>query len=143
MSLERPLTVAGLLEKRAELTKARDQLSTELEAVTFDIEHLDACIRLFDPEQVPIVRKRYMAQHSARGGEMARFVLGTLRRASAPLTARQIGLMWAADNGVAASDTTARVLRKRVGSCLRNLATKGLVAEAGISEDAKTWKLAL
>jgi hypothetical protein len=140
--MERPLTVAGLLEKRAELTKARDQLSAELEAVTFDIEHLDAVIRLFDPEQVPIVRKRYLSQHSARGGEMARFVLGTLRQAAAPLTARQIGLMWAEDNGLAASDATARVLRKRVGSCLRNLATKGHVVEVGEVEDAKVWRVA-
>ena len=140
--MERPLTVAGLLEKRAELTKARDQLSAELEAITFDIEHLDAVIRLFDPEQVPIVRKRYLSQHSARGGEMARFVLGTLRKASVPLTARQIGLMWAEDNGLAASDTTARVLRKRVGSCLRNLAAKGHVVAAGLSEDSKVWLLA-
>ena len=140
--MERPLTVAGLLEKRAELTKARDQLSAELEAITFDIEHLDAVIRLFDPDQVPIVRKRYLSQHSARGGEMARFVLGTLRKASVPLTARQIGLMWAEDNGLAASDTTARVLRKRVGSCLRNLAAKGHVVAAGLSEDSKVWLLA-
>ncbi|MEI9891287.1 MAG: hypothetical protein WDN45_12770 [Caulobacteraceae bacterium] len=139
--MERPLTVAGLLEKRAELTKARAQLAAELEAVTFDIEHLDAVIRLFDPEQVPVVRKRYMAQHSARGGEMARFVLSTLRTANAPMTARQIGLQWAADNGVDASETTARVLRKRVGSCLRNLAGKGHVAEAGAVEDAKGWLL--
>jgi hypothetical protein len=139
--MERPLTVAGLLEKRAELTKAREQLSAELEAVTFDIEHLDAVIRLFDPDQVPIVRKRYLSQHSARGGEMARFVLSTLRTASGPLTARQIGLLWAKDNGLAASDTTARVLRKRVGSCLRNLAAKGHVVEAGEIDDAKGWRL--
>jgi hypothetical protein len=139
--VDRPLTVAGLLEKRAELTKAREQLSAELEAVTFDIEHLDAVIRLFDPEQVPIVRKRYLSQHSARGGEMARFVLSTLRKAPGPLTARQIGLMWAEDNGLAASDTTARVLRKRVGSCLRNLAVKGRVVEAGEVEDAKGWRV--
>jgi hypothetical protein len=139
--MERPLTVSGLLDKRAELTKLRDQLAGELEAVTFDLDHLDAVIRLFDPEQVPIVRKRYLAQHSARGGEMARFVLSTLRTANSPLTAREIGLAWAKDNGVDPSDTTARILRKRVGSCLRNLHSHGHVCAAGKTEDSKLWIL--
>ena len=75
--MDRPLTVSGLLDKRAELIKLRDQLQGELEAVSFDLDHLDATIRLFDPEQVSPVRRRYTAQHAARGGEMARFVLAT------------------------------------------------------------------
>jgi hypothetical protein len=48
--MERPLTVSGLLDKRAELTRLCDQLAGELEAVAFDLEHLDAVIRLFDPD---------------------------------------------------------------------------------------------
>lgn len=139
--MERPLTVSGLLDKRAELTKLRDHLAGELEAVTFDIDHLDAVIRLFDPDQVPVARKRYMAATAARGGEMARFVLSSLRTAGKPLTAREIGLMWATDNGVEPSDLTARTLRKRAGSCLRNLQAKGLVAGAGEAEDAKLWAI--
>lgn len=139
--MERPLTVAGLLEKRAELTKARDVIAAELEAITFDLDHLDAVIRLFDPEQAPQARRRYMAQHAARGGEMARFVLSTLRTASEPLTARQIGLMWAEANGVEPSELTGRTLRKRAGACLRNLASKGLVIAAGVSEDSKLWAI--
>lgn len=141
--MDRPLTVAGLQDKRAELIKVRDQLSSELEAVTFDLDHLDAVIRLFDPEQTPPVRKRYLMQHSARGGEMARFVLSTLRTANNPLTAREIGLKWATDNGLDPTDTTARILRKRCGQCLRNLASKGLVTSEGKGdEDAKLWTVA-
>jgi hypothetical protein len=139
--MDRPLTVAGLLEKRAELTKLRDQLASELQSVTFDIDHLDACIRLFDPEEVPVVRKRYLTQHSARGGEMARFVLSTLRKSPEPLTSREIGLMWATDNGLDPSDASGSVLRKRAGACLRNLHTKGLVEEAGKREDSKVWRI--
>lgn len=139
--MERPLTVSGLLDKRQELTKLRDQLASELEAVAFDLDHLDAVIRLFDPEQVPVVRRRYMAATAARGGEMARFVLSSLRTANSPLTAREIGLRWAKDNGLDPSDTTARVLRKRVGSCLRNLVGKGHVVESGTLEDSKLWCL--
>ncbi len=140
--MDRPLTVSGLLDKRAELIKVKDQLANELAAVTFDIDHLDAVIRLFDPEQVPIARKRYMAATAARGGEMARFVLSTLRTAPKPLTARQIGLLWAKNNGVEASDVTERVLRKRAGACLRHLAVKEQVEKAGEFEGAKTWRIA-
>ena len=72
---------------------------------------------------------------------MARFVLSTLRMATESLTAREIGLRWAKDNGLDPSDVTARTLRKRVGSCLRNLATKRHVASAGKDDDAKLWSL--
>lgn len=141
--MERPLTVAGLLDKRAELSKLRTSLETELQAVVFDLDHLDACIRLFDPEQASPVRKRYTVQHAARGGEMARFVLATLRTAPAPMTAREIGMAWAKDNGVEPSEVTSRTLRKRAGACLRNLARKGhVVAEGREDDDAKGWTLA-
>jgi hypothetical protein len=80
-------------------------------------------------------------QHSARGDEMARFVLSTLRTANKPLTAREIGLRWAKDNGLDASDATVRILSKRVGSCLRNLQAKGLVTGAGEADEAKLWEV--
>ena len=140
--MERPLTVAGLLEKRAELVKLRTTLETELQAVTFDLDHMDACIRLFDPEQPSPVRKRYTIQHAARGGEMARFALSALRQANHPLTARQIGEAWAKDNGIEASEITGRVLRKRAAACLQNLARKGhVVAPERGDDDANRWTL--
>ena len=46
---ERPNTVAGLVAKHKELCDLRDRYSVEMRKLTVDIDHLDACIRLFDP----------------------------------------------------------------------------------------------
>jgi hypothetical protein len=48
--VDRPNTVSGLVAKRDELAKCRDQLEADIRAVTVDIDHLEAAIRLFDPD---------------------------------------------------------------------------------------------
>lgn len=47
--LERPNTVAGLVAKHKELCDLRERYRHEIKKLTVDIDHLDACIRLFDP----------------------------------------------------------------------------------------------
>jgi hypothetical protein len=79
---ERPNTVFGLLDKRAELVKLQQQLETDLRKVICDIDHLDAAIRLFDPETTNEARARYATQHRAKKGHVIRFVLEWLRPAS-------------------------------------------------------------
>jgi hypothetical protein len=140
--MERPLTVAGLLEKRAELVKVLADLEAEARAVTSDIDHLDGAIRLFDPDQVPAARKRFLTEHKARAGQMHRFVLESLRTASGPLTSRQIATAWATACGIDPKPSTLRILRKRVGACLSHLRSQGAVADTGWVEDCKGWALA-
>jgi len=41
-SVDRPNTLAGLVAKRAELVKYRDQLEADVKALTVDIDHLEA-----------------------------------------------------------------------------------------------------
>ncbi len=138
---ERPNTVSGLVAKRAELLKLREQLEAELRAVTIDLDHLDACIRLFDPEQTPAARKRYAAKHRATRGQMRRFVLGQLRDATAPVTSRQIAEAWCTDRGLKADDSTLVLIRKRVGSCLIALRAAGHVQDVGHVGEHKGWRL--
>ena len=47
--LERPDTIAGLQAKRKQLVKLRTALEADVRKVTCDQDHIDACIRLFDP----------------------------------------------------------------------------------------------
>jgi hypothetical protein len=79
---ERPNTLSGLVAKRAELVKYRDQLEADIRAVTVDIDHIEAAIRIFDPEDTPQARRRYAALHRAPKGQSTRFVLRQLREAS-------------------------------------------------------------
>lgn len=48
-SPERPHALAGLIEKRAELAGMLKYHHAEIRKVTCDLDHVDAAIRLFDP----------------------------------------------------------------------------------------------
>ena len=138
---ERPNTLSGLKAKHAELIKYRDQLEADIRAVTVDIDHLEAAIRIFDPEDTPEARRRYAAMHRAPKGQSTRFVLAKLREASGPLTSRQLADMWCADRGLVAKDSTVSTLRKRIGATLKTLQHKGLVVRAGHVDGLLGWRL--
>ena len=137
--MERPNTIAGLVAKRDELVRYRDQLEADIRAVTCDIDHLEAAIRIFDPEDSPQARRRYAALHRAPKGQSMRFVLRKLKEASGPLTSRQLADMWCADRGLEAKDSTVSMLRKRIGATLKALHGKGLVVQAGYVEGLIKW----
>lgn len=140
--MEHPNTLSGLKAKRDELLKYRDQLEADTRAVTVDIDHLEAAIRIFDPEDAPEARRRYAAMHRARKGQSTRFVLAKLRDASRPLTSRQLAEAWCAERGLAAKDSTVVVITKRMGATLRALHAKGVVAQAEYVDGLIGWRSA-
>ena len=136
---ERPNTVAGLVAKRTQLLKLRDQLEADARKVTCDIDHLEAVIALFDPENTPEAIKRYTTKHRAQKGHLKRFVLSYLRDVSEPATSRQITEAWIADRGLRADEATYVILRKRLGACLTVLRADGLAANGPMAGEFKTW----
>lgn len=144
---DRPNTVAGLVAKHAELTALREQYRAEIKKLTVDIDHLDAAIRLFDPNADTSPLKEYVTKHRAEKGTVKRFVLNTMREATAPLTSRQITEAWVADRGLAADDATVTAIRKRIGACIKSCVGQGLIEECGWTEDHdafgpyKLWQL--
>lgn len=139
--LERPNTLAGIVAKRNELARYRDQLEADIRAVTVDIDHLDAAIRIFDPEDTPTARRRYAAMHRAPKGQSTRFVLARLREAERPLTARELAEAWCQDRGLVAKESTVSVLRKRIGATLKALHNKGVVTQDGHVGGWIGWRL--
>ena len=129
-SPERPNTVSGLLAKRKELLFVRAQLEAELRKVVCDLDHLDAAIRLFEPETAPAAVSRYVTKHRAAKGRLQRFVLDHMRAAARPSTTRELTDAWIAARGLRADDGTFVVLRKRVGACLIKLRARGMVRNA-------------
>jgi hypothetical protein len=138
---DRPNTLSGLVAKRDELVRYRDQLEADIRALTVDIDHLEAAIRIFDPEDTPEARRRYAALHRAPKGQSTRFVLRALREASGPLTSRALADMWCADRGLTAKASTVSMLRKRLGATLKALHHKGLVRQDGYAEGLIAWRL--
>jgi len=139
---ERPNTLSGLVAKRLELVAYRGRLEADIRALTVDIDHLEAAIRIFDPEDTPETRRRYAALHRAPKGQSTRFVLRKLREASGPLTSRDLADAWCEDRGLVAKDSTVSVLRKRIGATLKALHNKGLVRQDGHVEGRIGWRLA-
>lgn len=147
MTYERPNTVAGLIAKHKELCDLRDRYHAEIKKLTVDIDHLDACIRLFDPAADTSEIKQYVTRHRATKGTVKRFVLNTLREATKPMTSRQITELWAKDRGLNADEATLSIIRKRVGACIKVCVNQGLVVSTGQTTDHgafgpyKLWSL--
>ncbi len=140
--MERPNTIAGLVAKRAELLKLRARLEADIQAITVDVDHLEAAIRIFDPDNTPEARMRYAALHRAPKNQSTRFVLAKLREASAPMTSRELAALWCQERGLNAKESTISMLRKRMGATLKGLHNKGLVRQDGHVEGLIGWRLA-
>ena len=144
---ERPNTVAGLVAKHAELSALRDRYREEIKKLTVDIDHLDAAIRLFDPQADTYAIKQYVTKHRAKKGSVKSFVLNMMREADGPLTSRQITEAWCADRGLKADEDTLSTLRKRIGACIKGCVNQGLIVDDGWTKDHgaygpyKLWKL--
>ncbi|MET3577958.1 hypothetical protein ABID19_000975 [Mesorhizobium robiniae] len=108
---DRPNAVAGLVGKHRELTALRDKYRAEIKKLAIDIDHLDAAMRLFDPNADTSPIKKYVTKHRAEKGSVKRFLLNTMREATEPLTSRQITEMWVADRGLVADDATYAAIR--------------------------------
>lgn len=65
---ERPATIQGLMAKRTQLAKLLKYLRAEERKVITDLDHLDAAIRLFDPQADGIRLTRYPTKHRAKKG---------------------------------------------------------------------------
>jgi hypothetical protein len=142
MTTDRPNTLAGLVAKRDELVKLRDQLEADIRAITCDLDHIEAVIRIFDPEDTPEARRRYAALHRAPKGQSTRFVLRRLREASEPLTSRSLADDWCAERGLDAKASTVSMIRKRIGATLKALHHKGLVRQEGHVGGHIGWRIA-
>ena len=128
--MEHEHVLSGLARKRAELAGEADALRTRLAQITADLGHLDAAIRLFDPEYdlAAIRPKRQRLPDVARPGEMSRFVLDALREATEPIPTPAIAARLIAERGLDARDRPlVRNLTKRVCMALRHQEQRGTV----------------
>ena len=101
--------ISALRTKRAELDGELHAAERRIAQLQDDIATIDAAIRIFDPTAAPqaINPKAPRLATTIRNGEFSRAVMGTLREASAPMTARDIATKIAADRGVDMSTSAA------------------------------------
>jgi len=117
-----PIVVSQLIAKRSELAGLVDAKRGELNAILKDLAHIDAVIKIFDPDKVPellpVKQYRPKDQHFARN-ELMRRTLDTLRLAGKPMRAREIAVQIAADKGLETDTRLMKLLTKRVVDALR------------------------
>ena len=68
-------------------------------------------------------------------GKLKYFLLSTLREAPAPMTSRQLAILWAHECGLDQSDQAINETRKKITACIKENARQGLIESVGQTTD--------
>ena len=136
--------ITALRNKRGELAGQIDALQDQLRQAFIDMDHIDATLRMFQPdiELDEIKPKPLPPRHRAFKGQVTRAILAMLRK-EGPLDAKAITLRLMAERELNVNDAGLRkAMHKRIGAALRNLRERTLV----VSEQGKggllVWSIA-
>lgn len=136
------LTISGLLRKRQELTGEIATLQDRLTFTVAALDHLDATIRLLDPDadlDAPDMRPPPM--FTGVRGELTRFILDLLRKADGPMLTMDVAKAVLETRGGNPSDRRAlSEIAKKVGHALLKAKRRGSVLSAPVRPGGQmTW----
>ncbi len=137
--------LTGMVRRRAEVAGEAEALKAPISRIATDIGHLDATIRLFDPDHdiAGIRPKRPRGPEVAGRGEMSCAILGVLREAPEPVTVAAISERLMAARGWDAADgKRTRTMVKRVAMVLRNQERRGGARPVREPGRAVVWRVA-
>src|SRR5450432_435028 len=137
-----PHVIGALRNKRAELAGTLRQLEQQLSGHRANLAHLDATMRLFDPNVRPKdIRPRQVRAHNVwfRQGECLRLIYDELREATQPVTTRELAERIMCVKAISAADDHQRELVQKtlLGSLNRATETIERVDTAGVV----SWRL--
>lgn len=121
--------ITALREKRGALTGTIDALQDQLRQAMIDLDHIDATLRMFDPEIEldEIKPKPLPPRHHAFKGQVTRAILSMLR-SEGPMDAKAITIRLMAERELNSADKALqKAMHKRIGAALRNMRERGLV----------------
>ncbi len=134
-----PHVISTLCAKRAELAGEVQAAEKRLDQLRADLVHLDAVLRVFGanvrPEQIA-PKRSYRRRGWFKHKELPRLILGALRDASEPVTARDLALVVMASKGMDVGDAATL---DEIGDAVRRYLRRQqgrLVEQAGRSEGA-------
>lgn len=134
--------ISGLVSKRAELAGLAEYHAQELDRLDADLKHLDATIKLFDPEMDlrTLPPKRFRESNRIfRQGESNRLILEVLREAGGTLNTQVIAQRVAAKKNL--DEGMVKTVRDTVLDALRRSEKKGVVSQIGREGMALLWQL--
>jgi hypothetical protein len=136
--------VSALRDKRAKLTGLIDALQDQLRQAMIDLDHIDATLRMFDPdiELDEIKPKPLPPRHHAFKGQVTRAILAMLR-AEGAMDAKAITIRLMAERQLNAGDKALqKAMQKRIGAALRNMRDRGLVQSEAAKSGLLRWRVA-
>ncbi|CFX06897.1 conserved protein of unknown function [Candidatus Filomicrobium marinum] len=140
-----PHVITALAKKRAELSGDIERTQIELRKMILDLERLDATLLMFDPdyEIASIKPKAFRPPEDwSKRGEMTRLILGILRKATEPLTSRDIATQLVLERALDRHDAKLlRLMTKRVGVALRGQRDKGVTVSTIGPGQCVLWRL--
>ncbi|MGD0635942.1 MAG: hypothetical protein ABSA13_17130 [Beijerinckiaceae bacterium] len=134
--------ISALRSKRAELDGELRQTEKRIIQLRSDLESIDGAIRVFDPSLAPqTIRPKLKRKPPAhfRYGQFSKAVLDTIRRATGPMTIRDIASQIVADFRLDAS--TVAAMNKIVIKVRNVLVSHRRVLECERQGDALYWRL--
>lgn len=135
--------ITALRDKRGELAGAIDALQDQLRQAMIDMDHIDATLRMFDPEIEldEIKPKPLPPRHRAFKGQVTRAILAMLR-AEGAMDARAITLRLMAERELNVNDKgLQKAMHKRIGAALRNLRERQLVTSEQTKGGLLVWRV--
>jgi hypothetical protein len=139
-----PHVIGALRGKRGELAGLIDALQDQLRAAMIDLDHVDATLRMFDPDiELDEIRPKPLPpRHHAFKGQVTRSILAMLR-AEGAMDAKAITIRLMAERELNVNDKAlAKAMQKRIGAALRNLRERQLVRSEQGTGGLLTWRLA-
>jgi hypothetical protein len=132
----------ALTAKRGELVGQMEDRRRELKQLGEELAHLEATMRLFDPQwvvdRVP-VRRRAKRRQVFRGGECQRLVLEALRDAQGAISEEELVDRLVQAKGLAAQLDAVSGVRKTLLAVLRHLARQGVARSIALEDGARAW----
>lgn len=122
--------LSALRDKRGELAGQIDALQDQLRAAMIDMDHIDATLRMFDPDiELDEIRPKPLPPRAhAFKGQVTRSILAMLR-AEGAMDAKAITIRLMAERELNPNDKAlAKAMHKRIGAALRNLRERTLVS---------------
>ena len=139
-----PHVVTALIRKRAEIAGQLEAAQNHARQLVIDLDHVDATLRLYVPDidLEEIKPKPLPPRHAAFRGEVSRLILEALRASPEGMTAQALAQHFMAERGMNTADkATARLIGKRIGSSLRTMRHRGLVASGDGPGKRLAWQI--
>jgi hypothetical protein len=142
--MERPNTVAGLLDKHRELTARLKVARADVNSLTMKLDALDIVIQLFAPEVDcgTLKEKRLPPPHAARKGEFQRIAMVLMRETAGPITSLAVAERFCASRGMKPDERTLKSIRNRASNALDHMKDKGMIRQVEQPGAYRGWVLA-